>query len=61
MWHDVPNVAKPRKVLTPRGFKHYTANDLAGDLEFLEAATGFEPVITVLQTVALATWLRRPL
>ena len=25
----------------------------------LEAATGFEPVITILQTVALATWLRR--
>ena len=30
------------------------------ELREVEAAPGFEPGITVLQTVALATWLCRP-
>jgi hypothetical protein len=45
----VSTILDPRTVMTVRGVKK------------VEAAPGFEPGITVLQTVALAAWLcRRP-
>ena len=44
-----------------KDFADYVENQMkyVVEIKIMEAAVGFEPTITVLQTVALATWLCR--